>query len=143
MNYFSWETFYKYRFYVISLAIVFLSFAIIMSLWFAYASKANDVRLLSSLRSYSNGLEAYYEEHRSYPVATNIPLGKNVIISDGGFGKVSGKVYYKGSLESGAYYTGDGASYTISFRLAHTWSAQGLTGKKCTITSSFIIQCKK
>ncbi len=137
----SWEFFYKYRFYIVSLAISVIILGFVFGLSLYYGGKANDVRLLSGLKAYSYGLEAYYGQHRSYPVATDKKLAGVMVISDSGFGNPSGKVYYYARLDSGGTYTSDGSSYTISFRLSHRWSGQGLEGKKCQIRPMYKLQC--
>lgn len=139
------DLFNRYRFQAYAGIIIVVVVIVLSVVLINNRAQAKDVILMNQLKEFSSGLENYFSQHQAYPLATEVDINKNVVLSDNGFADPQGTIYYKGAINAGAVsFTTDATSYNISFKLRRQWPVVGATeGKYCIIKPNFKISCGK
>ncbi|OGY92413.1 MAG: hypothetical protein A3B31_03825 [Candidatus Komeilibacteria bacterium RIFCSPLOWO2_01_FULL_53_11] len=107
----------------------------------AVLSRLSDIRLMNDVRSFSNALERYKLAYWSYPEGS-FDLRDGAVLSENGFAR--GQVtYYSGAMRSGkkVLFEGNADGYRLTFTLRNTWPAQGITDRKCMMTTRAQLYC--
>ncbi len=142
-----WDLWNQYKNYMIAGATVLVVIIVLAIIMISNWSASRDVIFMSDIKKVGYALEQYYEQHHAYPgpeSGSGVSLNQPITLSDTGFGKPDGTIYYQGVIKSGkAAYQSDGQNYTISFKLHRRWSELGATGTKCTVTQGYVVRCGK